>query len=56
MRGSMTDDPTCPSCGVAYIDHLGLIGTCSRVIELEVEVRLLREELNQLNEEKNNDQ
>ena len=34
----MPDDiPTCPSCGVPYADHLGLIGTCARVRELEAE-------------------
>jgi len=23
-------EPTCPSCGIAYVNHLGLIGTCQR--------------------------
>ena len=24
----------CPSCGVAYVDHLGLHGTCAEVLRL----------------------
>lgn len=35
-------DPSCPSCGTPYADHLGLIGTCARVQELEAEVARLR--------------
>ena len=23
--------PKCPSCGVAYVDHLGIVGTCRRL-------------------------
>ena len=25
------DAPKCPSCGVVYRDHLGLIGTCKKL-------------------------
>lgn len=33
---TQVDDPTCPSCGVAYHDHLGLIHTCAKLhVELE---------------------
>lgn len=28
------DSDKCPSCGVPYTEHLGLIGTCKRVKEL----------------------
>lgn len=28
------DNDRCPSCGVPYVDHSGLIGTCKRVQEL----------------------
>lgn len=28
------DSDRCPSCGVPYTEHLGLIGTCKRVKEL----------------------
>jgi hypothetical protein len=31
----------CPSCGVPYTEHLGLIGTCKRVQELSVYKSLL---------------
>ncbi len=23
-------EPACPSCGIAYVNHLGLIGTCQK--------------------------
>ena len=26
-------EPSCPSCSVAYVDHLGLIGTCAELKE-----------------------
>ena len=28
------DAPKCPSCGVVYRDHLGLIGTCKKLQEI----------------------
>lgn len=27
----LEERPTCPSCGVPYSDHLGLIGTCAEL-------------------------
>ena len=24
-------EPSCPSCGVPYVDHLGLVGTCAKL-------------------------
>lgn len=27
----MSDEQTCPSCGVAYVDHDGLIRTCAKL-------------------------
>lgn len=35
----------CPSCGVSFIRHVGLTGTCARVQELEKRVRELEQEL-----------
>jgi hypothetical protein len=35
------DNDRCPSCGVPYTEHLGLIGTCKRVQELSVYKSLL---------------
>ena len=37
MIDDLPDDsppPCCPSCGVAYVDHLGLHGTCAEVLRL----------------------
>ena len=31
----MSDEPAkCPSCGVPFEDHLGLIGTCAKLVKL----------------------
>jgi len=31
-------DPFCPSCGVHYSDHLGLIGTCAELLAVRQEL------------------
>lgn len=33
-----SDRDKCPSCGVKYIDHLGLIGTCRELQKLRSEL------------------
>ena len=37
-----TINDRCPSCGVAYIDHLGLIGTCRKLQEAVAELHRYR--------------
>lgn len=32
---TMTEERKCPACGVAYVEHLGLIGTCKELQELK---------------------
>jgi Skp family chaperone for outer membrane proteins len=46
MNHAVLDAPICPSCGVKFIKHLGLVGTCrelqaakARAAELEAEFR-----------------
>ena len=34
--------PICESCGVALVDHLGLIGTCRQLQEAREEIERLR--------------
>lgn len=38
----MSNFPRCPSCGVAFEDHLGLIGTCRRLQESSASDAALR--------------
>lgn len=45
--------PKCPSCGVEFIQHLGITGTCARVQELEKRVRELEQELKDQREAEN---
>ena len=35
------EKPKCPSCGVPYMDHLGLTGTCAKLKSSEKAVREL---------------
>lgn len=30
---SSTKEPACASCGVPWVDHLGIVGTCARLAE-----------------------
>ena len=34
----------CESCGVEFENHLGIIGTCAKLIKVEAEVEQLRKE------------
>ena len=33
-------EPSCPSCGVPYVDHLGLVGTCANLLKAKEQARL----------------
>jgi len=37
----MSDVPTCDACGVPFIQHLGIIGTCQKVQDLTKQNRHL---------------
>ena len=57
-NSKQVDDQTCPSCGVAYHDHLGLIQTCAKlkceldnkraleayIAKLEAQIKVLQKE------------
>ena len=32
----MADDPACPACGVPFVEHIGLIGTCAKLQAAEL--------------------
>lgn len=36
----------CTSCGVPWVDHMGIIGTCAENIKLKKEIEELRVEVN----------
>jgi len=38
----MTTFSTCPSCGVPWVDHLGLVGTCAKLQEAMEALRVAR--------------
>jgi len=38
----------CPSCGVQYFHHLGLIGTCAELQKAKLNILKLKEELYEL--------
>ena len=40
---SDAEEPKCPSCGAAWTDHLGMIGTCRQLQEARAEIDRLRE-------------
>jgi hypothetical protein len=48
----------CPSCGVKFIEHVGVVGTCAKLIEtqarLDEAVKLLSEAEQNLTEFSNN--
>lgn len=35
--------PRCPSCKIPYIQHLGLIGTCEKLLKVEKRIKKLEE-------------
>jgi hypothetical protein len=37
-----TAPPVCPSCGVAWTDHLGMVGTCAKLREAIETLRVVR--------------
>lgn len=43
------NERACPSCGILYIEHLGLIGTCEAVQELKSELEALHAAYDKLN-------
>lgn len=45
---SDAEEPCCPSCGVAYVDHLGLIGTCRQLQEARADILVLAAEIDRL--------
>lgn len=45
---SDTPEPSCPSCGVAYTEHLGLHGTCAELARVTKQRDALRDELRRL--------
>jgi len=47
----MSDEHFCPSCGVQYIHHHGLIGTCSELQKAKLKIEKLNGELAKLREE-----
>ena len=45
-RQSQSQKLKCTSCGVPWVDHMGIIGTCAENIKLKKEVEELRVEIN----------
>jgi len=41
----------CKSCGIPFIDHLGIIGTCKMYQDALIEIESLKNKINRLNEE-----
>lgn len=41
MRGKFDPPARCDSCGVPFIEHLGLIGTCADLRRARIRVRTL---------------
>ena len=33
-------EPSCPSCGIPYVDHIGLVGTCAELLKAKEQARL----------------
>ena len=46
-----TDKHCCPSCGVDYIEHNGLISTCAELQKAKLEIVELKGELAELRDE-----
>lgn len=45
----MTDqETTCPSCGVPFVEHLGLVGACRERMDLIGEVLRLKKKIRKL--------
>jgi len=47
----MSENHFCPSCGVYYIHHHGLIGTCAELQKAKLEIEKLKGQLAELREE-----
>lgn len=48
MKVSFTEETKtdkCPSCGIKYINHLGLISTCKELQELKKELKSIQESM-----------
>ena len=41
----MNDEPKCDSCGVLFIEHMGIIGTCAELTRLRLELAAANEKL-----------
>jgi hypothetical protein len=38
----MKSEPLCPSCGVPWIAHLGVAGTCAELMKLKAVIRRIK--------------
>jgi len=47
----MSEIDFCPSCGVYYVHHHGLIGTCAELQKAKLEIESLKVELAELRDE-----
>ena len=47
----MSEIDFCPSCGVYYVHHHGLIGTCAELQKAKLEIVELKGELAELRDE-----
>jgi len=49
----MSGEHFCPSCGVDYVEHNGLIPTCAELQKAKLEIGKLKAELAEFREEQN---
>ena len=45
---SEAEEPRCPSCGVAWVEHLGMIGTCRELQQARADILVLAAEIDRL--------
>jgi len=41
MNTNYTDKQNCPSCGIQYVQHNGLIGTCAELQKAKLKIKRL---------------